>query len=493
MNVKKYRAETLRQALEQIKCELGDEALILNTRQVRTNGFLGLGAKTEIEVSVSADSPARRVSTNQTSTANRQSKVARLDLTDGQAATPASFAQEDGPTIGSNLMNALAARAYQTDSEMFSNASPQNLSRSIKPAQPVELSEIAPRIVHPTKNTVTTPEKPAQNSVAQKDEPTLARNKALTSELDSLRAELREVKFSLSSLAVRNVCSDDDPSLALNKFEEFPELYESPGYDVFHTLTSAGINAKNAQQIVSASLPYLAVQSRSITELTRACLKNALPSMAKFSADPLQSKQAMTLALIGPTGVGKTTTLAKLAARAYLRERRRVELITLDTYRIAAVEQLKTYAEIIGVGCHVVRSVLELNAMVQKFEGEATVLIDTTGRSPHDLADQLELADYLSSNEEILKGLVLPATTHQADASVAARKFSMYGANCLIVTKLDETARPGAVLGWTSEANLPLLYLCAGQRVPEDIEIARPEHLAARMIRAHEMSVARAA
>jgi flagellar biosynthesis protein FlhF len=185
--------------------------------------------------------------------------------------------------------------------------------------------------------------------------------------------------------------------------------------------------------------------------------------------------------VIGSTGVGKTTTVAKLAARIALEERRRVELVTLDTYRIAAVEQLKTYAEIIGAGCHVVRSVLELDVLIRRFPAEATVLIDTTGRNPHDLADQHELSDYLKRHTEIRKCLAVQATTHPIDAIAAVKKFEMYGADCLAITKLDETTRPGAMLELLAECGLPLTYLCMGQRVPEDIKVATPENFAARI------------
>jgi len=195
---------------------------------------------------------------------------------------------------------------------------------------------------------------------------------------------------------------------------------------------------------------------------------------------------------VGPTGVGKTTTIAKLAAHVALGARRRVELITLDTYRIAAVEQLKRYAEVIGAGCHVARSVDELDDLKRRYEGKAKIFIDTAGRSPNDLADQLELADYLRGSHDILKCLVLQATTHPADAMIAVKKFALFGSDQLIITKLDETTRPGAAVGTAKDSRLPLAYICAGQRVPEDIQRANPTTLAARILRATMMAAAAA-
>jgi flagellar biosynthesis protein FlhF len=181
--------------------------------------------------------------------------------------------------------------------------------------------------------------------------------------------------------------------------------------------------------------------------------------------------------MIGATGVGKTTTLAKLAASLSLIEHRRVELVTVDTYRIAAVEQLRTYAEIIGAGCHVVRSVYELDEVLRRLSPDATVLIDTTGRNPHDLADQHELSGYLHQHAEIRKCLAIQATTHPLDASASIKKYEMYGADCLAVTKMDETMRPGSLIQTIAESGLPLAYICAGQRVPEDLQIGCVESL----------------
>jgi flagellar biosynthesis protein FlhF len=124
-----------------------------------------------------------------------------------------------------------------------------------------------------------------------------------------------------------------------------------------------------------------------------------------------------------------------------------------------------------------------MDALIRRLAGGATLLIDTVGRSPHDLADQLELADYLRANEEITKCLVLQATTHPTDALASAKKFALYGADVLAFTKLDETARPGAFVGVAAEAALPLAYICAGQRVPEDIEAAAGPSLASRVLR----------
>lgn len=498
MKVKKYRADSLRQALEQIKSELGEDALILNTKKVHTNGLLGIGAKDQIEVTVTADTEAVQATiAAQEGKRRKDSKGAKLNLTDGEAATPATQKAEPKVLKGLSFLTALAARAKSSEPNDFSTVVAPKINSPKPEPQIVEISETAPRIIHKPKPKPIIQSQPAvqqqpkpaatktQTSQPQPIQESInTQNKALTNELDRLRAELREMKFSLSSIAAQQVQQSTNIWNGSDDFNSFSKFYDAPFKDIYMELLSFGLTNEQAHCVIEASAPLVSNTSEKLPQnLSRFCLKKVLPSLVKFSSDPLQSTQPTVMALIGPTGVGKTTTIAKLAARVALRARRRVELLTLDTYRIAAVDQLKTYAEIIGVGCHVARSVLELNMLVRRFSNDATVLIDTAGRGPNDLADHIELADYLRSNDDILKTLVLSATTNPIDAIVAAQKYSIFGVGKLAITKLDETIRPGALVGWANETKLPLLYLCAGQRVPEDLEVATPETSAARIAR----------
>jgi flagellar biosynthesis protein FlhF len=260
---------------------------------------------------------------------------------------------------------------------------------------------------------------------------------------------------------------------------DLPELYDSPYYEAYITLTNTGLDPKIARQAIEYCINLFHAQG--FIEADRLKVANiglsyTLQQLLHFSEDPTVSSDTLTspngIVFIGPTGVGKTTTLAKIAAHVSLRVRQRVELITLDTYRIAAIEQLKTYAEIIGAGFHVAHSVVELNALTTRLAGKGLMLIDTAGRSPNDLADQLELANYLKEDCSLLKCLVLQATTHPIDADLAVKKFSLYGPDQLVLTKLDETARPGASVSIAMNSKLPLTYLCAGQKIPNDINLA---------------------
>ncbi len=184
------------------------------------------------------------------------------------------------------------------------------------------------------------------------------------------------------------------------------------------------------------------------------------------------------VALIGPTGVGKTTTLAKLAANLKLRERQRVGLITLDTYRIAAVDQLRKYADIIGSPLKVVSTAEELREAISAMQDCEYILIDTAGRSPRDAMKLNELKGLLAVAEPDEVHLVLTATASQESVQFAITKFSEVRVDKMIFTKLDEAAHVGVVLNVVRKVNKSLSYITTGQDVPDDIEVGRGRRLA---------------
>ncbi len=187
---------------------------------------------------------------------------------------------------------------------------------------------------------------------------------------------------------------------------------------------------------------------------------------------------ARVIALVGPTGVGKTTTIAKLAANFRLRDNKKVGLITIDTYRIAAVDQLKTYAEIIDVALEVVLTPDELVEAVERLRGSDVILIDTAGRSQNDAARLSELRQFLDRIKPHEVHLVLSSTSTRRNLLEAIERFSKLGADRVIFTKLDEAVGFGVILNVIGRVERGLSYLTTGQEVPDDIEVARGDRLA---------------
>lgn len=524
MNIKRYRAATMRAALEQVKQELGADALVLETKEIRAGGFLGIGSKPWVELRVAANNPTA-VPENGLETRNAPPPSAKEENSrraDFPSANPFSkpAASTVAPKGNSNGFAAFAARTYANEpTQPIAETRPS--TPPPKPATParemsrsnagIEIASTPPQFVRPQTARKAAPPPPQMTAgiaspavtprpVAPPPPPVApppssapdAAQGELARLRSEMRAEMRALGFSMNAMVARQVAHGDSQEGAKNQlretFEADPEIFDSPYFEVYSVLTAAGLRPELARGVVRAGKANGSRQLRNFETLARAGLVATLPSIVRFGPDPLLpmigSPDAPTaIALIGPTGVGKTTTIAKLAAQVVCRLRRRVVLVTLDTYRIAATEQLRIYAEIIGAGYYIAHSVRELDTLVRRYSGGATVLIDTAGRSPSDLADEMELGSYLRECDDLLKMLVLPATTHPVDAHTAVRQFSLFGPNQLILTKMDETTRPGAAISVAGDSGLPLAYLCSGQRVPEDLERATPLSFAARVAR----------
>jgi flagellar biosynthesis protein FlhF len=509
MNVRRYRAATMRAALEQARTELGAEALVLETREIRAGGFLGIGSRPMVELRVAANESLPSLPALATTTATKARKQSKhgqkkLDLTDNEQAWPLSLTGRQFSETTTQTARVEAEKNHDLTAEKKIQSSAETNQRrpgrmrigvptfarvtasteagTVSKREAESVSSIA--AAQSSDNAVVSDVQTERTNARSDNEAKPAEQSDLVSrELAKLRAELRAemraLNFSLGAFASQPVAHQSVTREAREAFEATPEIFDSPYYETYLLLTQTGMSPALARQAVRAAFIGGLSEVRDACTVARAGLAGALPALVRFADDALSAIPGAEGApaasvFIGPTGVGKTTTIAKLAARVIYRQRRRVELITLDTWRIAAAEQLKTYAEIIGVGCHVAHSVEELNALIERMQRHAVILVDTAGRSPLDLSDGAELGEYLRYRHDLRKFLVLPATTHPTDAEAALAQFGVYGADRLVITKLDETARPGAAVGVAASAGLPLAWLSMGQRVPEDLDRATP-------------------
>ena len=205
-----------------------------------------------------------------------------------------------------------------------------------------------------------------------------------------------------------------------------------------------------------------------------AALERALESLLAGPVDPLERGG---VARVGPTGVGKTTTIAKLAAHASLVQGRRVVLATTDTYRVGAVEQLQQFAQLMSLPCHVVRDRDGLNRLVDTNADADLVLVDTAGRNPQDENEVRHLAQLFSSTT-VTVHLTVAAATRYRELARIVKRFQRLDPSYVIGTKLDEAATLGSLVTAQAMTSLPLSFVTFGQRVPEDISRANGRELA---------------
>lgn len=252
--------------------------------------------------------------------------------------------------------------------------------------------------------------------------------------------------------------------------------------NMYARLIQAGMSDRRAQAFMNKGTAYLNNAKPDAKEIAKRVLGEILASIDvvdPFHISPAERERGKKIiaAFIGPTGVGKTTTIAKLAAELSLKQKRSVGLISIDSYRIAALEQLRTYSSIMGLPCLPAFSYQDLETAVKKMRNKEIILIDTAGISHLDEQRMKEMARLMMGELSISTHLVLSATTSRLDMNEAARSFAVQKPVSYVFTKMDETKRRGAIVDQVMEMKLPISYVANGQRVPEDIVMATKKNI----------------
>jgi flagellar biosynthesis protein FlhF len=246
---------------------------------------------------------------------------------------------------------------------------------------------------------------------------------------------------------------------------------------LFEDMVKCGVDPTLARELLTNAMDSLtAGQRRSRPALIRSATRAALALVADpATQDGMPEKKVV--AFVGPTGVGKTTSIAKLAARLALQQKKKVLLMTLDGYRIGAIEQLRSYAGLMGIPFRFVDQVAELPKALEENTQRDYILIDTAGHGPKDLESMRALAAYLKKSEFIERHLVLSAATKPSDMREIMDRFEICRPDHLLFTKLDETSTPGPILNELVRTQKSFSYYSNGQRVPDDLHAVPRERI----------------
>ena len=406
MNVKQFFAANAREALGQVKRELGADAVILSNRRVEGG----------VEILALPHAEARALDTGA-----REAVVAR----------PAS--------VRSAMNNPLVRQSQTVKVKMPGSAQAQRTQAN---AQPISAHPAPPVAAEPILA-------PATDHIAR----------TVIREIQSMRGLINE---QLSGLMFGEMQRREPNKLRM-----------------MSTLLAGGFSPALSRRLLDKS-----PSDHGMADL-RAWIKKALDkNLITSTADDIVTKGGV-YALLGPTGVGKTTTTAKLAARCVVRHgAEKLALLTTDNYRVGAHEHLRIYGRILGVSVHAVRDAADLEIALSELRNKHMVLIDTVGMSQKDQHVAEQVAMFSGRGENIKRLLLLNATCQGDTLEDVVNSYKGQGLSGCVITKTDEAASLGAVLDTVIRHRLPVHYVANGQRVPEDIHPVNREYLLHRALAA---------
>ncbi|TCZ79978.1 flagellar biosynthesis protein FlhF [Paenibacillus albiflavus] len=413
MRVKRYLVDSMPDALQKIRSELGNDAIIVSTKDVKQGGFLGMFGKKKIEVVAAIDTAA----------ANK---------------APVQPAPRPVPTIPLDLIKPFMGGSTLGGSTSTDETRPQDTNIfQIKPEVKVQTQAERSRVPE-TKSTLNE---------------------------DAILAEMKSMREMIQKLSTASMGSSDSQSL--------PDMllkYEARFID-------QEVSQEIIKQLIDRCLEELSVDGDFSEEAVRKSLRTQL--MSYFPSEQYRSISENTriVHFVGPTGVGKTTTIAKLAAEQVLKYRHRVGFITSDTYRIAAVEQLNTYANILNIPTEVVFSPKDLSRAFDQLREVDIIFMDTAGRNYRNEMYVSELHTLLQSEGQSETYLVLSMTTKYRDMKAITANFQKFNLDKVILTKFDETDSYGCILNLVHDFGLTFSYIANGQNVPDDIELFKAERI----------------
>ncbi len=414
MKIKRYQALTMHEALRSVKEDLGPDAVILSSQQIKNaGGVFGMFDRPMVEITAAIDpGPATDDSPEQAATFKKELHAASV------------FAplQQDLALIREEIQSLRRATAGR-----LATARSHPEGEGGVPATPWK--------------------------------------------------EIREEIYELRNM-VRTLTNGSAQANAQDEPRTQEDMLPPLLAQEYQRLSLRGVDPQVVKKVMTFMTEKLSSEQLAQPTLVQSYLDDLLACTVQV-AGPLLDRPGLqkVVLFVGATGVGKTTTLAKLAAHYREKTDCHIAVATLDTHRVAAMEQLKMYTRVLGIPVDVAISPQELTKIVQRHKQKDLVLVDTAGRSPSDLAGMGELKELGDAGLPLEIHLVLSASTKQTDLDETVKQFSVLPIHRLLFTKLDETGSCATVFNTLNRTGKPISYFTAGQRVPDDIEVATPKRV----------------
>ncbi|MCR5098430.1 MAG: flagellar biosynthesis protein FlhF [Lachnospiraceae bacterium] len=454
MTIKKYTGKTKEEAIEAAKAELGSSVVIMNIKEVKGKGLAGMFKSPTFEVTAAIEEDAipvvMPITPKQSSLTPRFSAVADEEI----HVPPMESAQE------------------------ASVAAPVKKPAPVKPAFPVDeedlrsaFEEISAVVEKGGIDTV----KP----MGSQESPLVKRDNVAAAKKPEPVRPAEDPRVIPATERVKKQINDRN-SLADDEQKGFLKI-------LYNTLMDNEVEQRYVNQILENLDPMLSAGS-SLDHMINNIYQKMVLMFGKPKVITLSEKRPKVVFIIGPTGVGKTTTIAKLAAKYMLEKGKKVGLLTSDTYRIAATDQLQVYARILSAPFTIIVDNENINDEIKKMRDMDLILVDTAGFSHKNQEQRVDLAKMLDKVDEAYEKeiyLVLSATTKYHDLREIVDTYRSFTDFDIIFTKLDETLAYGNILNTRLYTGAELSYVTTGQNVPDDIEIIDPQKIVKSLLGGH--------
>lgn len=454
MRVKRYIVENMPDAMQRIRSELGRDAVILSTKEIKIGGFLGMFQKKKIEVVAAVENDS------QVKTTTRPKKPPEVNIGEVRNDRSHKSAQEVAAPI-MNVPKGAVKEAYKRTNDVLNaglnDAVLQQQSNDIDLASitVAATSEATEEIQISNKLNMGHDE--GHQMLARIQETQVESNKIVSqsSTDDSILQEMKEMKLWMAKMAKQSIMK-----------QQFPE----PLQHLQEQLIQQEVDVDLREEWIEDAFEKWEESGQTLTdvELQQYIYDKASSLLSNRFGGGINSTTRIVY-VAGPTGVGKTTTIAKLAAEQLFKYQRKVGFITSDTYRISAVEQLRTYASILNIPLEVVQSPGDMQRAMQRLDYCDLIIMDTAGRNYRNELLVSELQSLFGHAGDSETYLVLSLASKTQDMMKVTEHFSKYDLDKIIFTKQDETGSYGSIFNLLHSFPLQLSYMTNGQNVPDDL------------------------